>query len=98
MTKEADNGFTLREWLKQEKEEQNAEALREDRRKRKLQPTCPDCDSDNVHITVMTSQGWDIETGDWRWDEPFCTDGPVICGDCEKEIRPVFKPNTETSA
>jgi hypothetical protein len=92
MTREADNGFTEHEWLEWEKKwkkEADAEdTLRESRRN--LQPTCPDCGSDNVHVTVTTSQDWDIETGDWCWHWPFRTDAHVICEDCEKEIRPVL--------
>jgi hypothetical protein len=93
MTREADKGITEQEWLEWEKKAQAEDALREERKK--LRPTCPDCGTDNVHVTVTTSQGWDNETGDWDWDWPFKTDSFIFCGDCEKVV---FKPRTETSA
>jgi hypothetical protein len=94
--RQRNEGREIVERVKRRAEEELA--LQEEIRAHKLRPACPDCGTDNVHITVTTSQAWDVEAGDWDWDEPFCTDGHVICGDCEKVIRPVFKQSTETPA
>jgi hypothetical protein len=89
-----------KEWSAEQAERRYEEerAQREEIRTKNLRSACPLCNTDNVHLSVTEGYGWDAETGDWLWDEPFATDGYFFCVDCQKQIHPVFKPSTETSA